>query len=165
MTFPALNLVLPVVLAAHKVDEYRRYDEFVEVYKDRIPARFTTRGVIGNAMTLLTLTAVLISVLTYFYLTPAWVSFAKIAVFALMLNAIGHCIQSLSKRRMTAGTLSAITLVLPYSIVAIMVMRGQLGDSVSSLLGFALVGAITIPVASGVFILSGYGVSRIGNKA
>lgn len=164
ITFPALYLVLPVVLAVHNVDEYRRYDEFVQVYQGRIPARFITRDVLRNALTLLTFIAAVISIVTYFFRTEVLISLSKIAVFALMLNAIGHCIQSLSKRRMTPGTLSAITLVLPYSIVAIMVMRSQLGDSVSSLLEFALLGAITIPLVSGIFIFSGYGLSRIANK-
>jgi hypothetical protein len=165
MTFPALNLLLPAVLAVHNIDEYSRYDQFVRLYQRRIPERFTTRRVMRDAMILLTLTAAVISALTYLFRTPALLSVSKIAVFALMLNAIGHCVQSLTKRRMMPGILSAITLVLPYSIAAIMLMRSQLGDSVSSLLGFTLAGAITIPLAGGIFVLWGYGVSQLGNKA
>lgn len=165
MTFPVLNLLLPVVLAVHNFDEYSRYDEFVRVYQGWLPQRFITRRVLRDALTLLTLAAAMISVLTYFFRTDALISVSRIAIFALMLNAIGHCIQSLNKGRMTPGTPSAIALVLPYSVVAIIVMRSYLGDSVSSLLRFALAGTITIPLAIAIFILSGYGVSRLVNKA
>ena len=165
MTFPALNLLFPVVLAVHNMDEYSRYDEFVQAYRGRIPQRFTTRRVMRNALILLTVTAGAISVVTYFYRTEAFISLSRIAILALLLNGGGHCFQSLIKRRFTPGTLSAATLVLPFSVAAIIVMRSHMGDSISSLLGFALAGAITIPMASAIFILLGYAVSQIGNKA
>jgi hypothetical protein len=36
MTFVALNLLFPIVLAIHNVDEYSRYDDFIRAYHPRL---------------------------------------------------------------------------------------------------------------------------------
>jgi hypothetical protein len=45
--------------------------------------------------------------------------------------------------------------------IALIVMRTSLGDSAAAIIRYALLGAITIPLAVGVFLLIGYGTARL----
>ncbi len=161
MTFAALNLLFPVLLAIHNVEEYSRCDEFIRVYPGRLAQRFTTRRVIRDAATLLTLAVAGISVLAYALRTEILIRISQVAIFALALNAIGHCVVSIKRRRFTPGTFSAITLVLPYSVVAIVMMHVRLGEPVAALVGWAVLGAAALPIAIVLFLAMGYGLSRL----
>lgn len=161
MTFAALNLLFPVVLAAHNADEYRRYEDFIREYHGRLAARLATRTVMRNAAILLPIAAAALAVPTFLWEPPALVTIARVAIFALMLNAIGHCALSLKRRSMLPATVSAIVLVLPYSLVCVFVMRTKLGDSWWFLLRCAALGAIVAPIAVFLFLWIGYGFSRL----
>ena len=164
MTFLVLSLLLPVVLAIHNFDEYARYDGFVRIYHSRLPERVTTRRVVRNAAILLTLAVAALGALTYTNRSPFLVALSKVTIFALLVNGIGHCITSLKRRTLVPGTLTAITLVLPYSVIALVVMRTNLGDSGWSLLRYAAFGALAIPLATISFLWLGYGVSRLTTR-
>jgi hypothetical protein len=161
MTFAALNLLFPVVLAAHNADEYRRYEDFVREYHGRLSARLATRNVMRNAAILLPIVAAALAVPTYAWNPTALMTIARIAIFALMLNAIGHCALSVKRRSMLPGTVSAIALVLPYSLVCLFAMRTQLGDSWWFLLRCAALGAIATPITVFLFLWMAYGLSRL----
>jgi hypothetical protein len=60
--------------------------------------------------------------------------------------------------------LSAVLLVLPYSVVAIFFMRTGFGDSYSHLLFLTALGAITVPLTVLLFLWIGYGISRLEAK-
>ena len=94
MTFAGLNLLFPVVLAIHNADEYSRYDEFVGAYQGRLARKLTARPAVRNAATLLTLSAAVLDMLTYVSQSYRWMAIARVAVFALMFNGLGHCVSS-----------------------------------------------------------------------
>jgi len=161
MTFAALNLLSPLVLAAHNADEYRRYEDFVREYHGRLPAKLASRSVMRNAAILLPIAAAAIAVPAYLWRAPTLMTIARIAIFALMLNAIGHCALSLKRRSMLPGTHSAIALVLPYSSVCVFVMRTQLADSWWFLVRCAALGAVAVPLAVFSSLSISYGISRM----
>ena len=72
-------------------------------------------------------------------------------------NGIGHCVLSLKRRKLAPGTFSAVVLVMPYSLLAIASMRASLGDSLSSLITYAIYGALVIPVSTLSFLWLSYG--------
>jgi len=45
MTFAAVNLLFPVVLAIHNFDEYSRCDDFIRAYHPRLGEKLATRRV------------------------------------------------------------------------------------------------------------------------
>src|ERR1035438_1224570 len=98
MSFTALNLLFPVVLAIHNLEEYSRYDDFVRAFRARWPAKFRTRPAMRDAAALLTLAVAVLDGLTYFYKGAVLVALSETAIFALMINGIGHCILSLKRR-------------------------------------------------------------------
>ena len=104
MTFAALNLLFPLVLAAHNADEFRRYEDFVREYHGRLPVGLATRNVMRIAAILLPVAAAALAVPTYLWKPPALMTIARIAILALMLNAISHCVLSLKRRSMLPGT-------------------------------------------------------------
>lgn len=145
MTFDGLILLFPIVLGIHNLDEYSRYDEFIAIYHRRLSRRITDRRVIRAAAVLLTGAAAVIVLLTYLYGTPTLHLISRVAVFALTLNALGHCGLSILRRKLVPGTRSAIALVFPYSAVAIYTMHSNLGDSAAALGWYGLLGALATP--------------------
>jgi hypothetical protein len=145
----------------HNVDEYAKYDDFVNAYHPRLARKLTSRPVIRHAAILLTVFVALLAGLAYIYKGGIFAAICKVAIFALLLNAIGHCVLSLKRRRILPGTLSAALLIMPYSIVAIVIMRADFGDSYSYLLLLAALGAITVPLTVILFLWLGYGICRL----
>jgi hypothetical protein len=71
-------------------------------------------------------------------------------------NCLGHCFLSLKRHALVPGTLSGAVLVLPYSVIAIFLMRTDFRDSFLGLFGYAAIGAIATPVAIAAFLWLGY---------
>jgi len=155
MTFTAFNLLFPIVVAIHNIDEYRGYTDFVRSYPTWL-AKKLTRRVVGRAAILLTLAISVLAVLTYFYQTDVLLTLSKIAIIGLALNCVGHCILAVKRRALVPGTLSAAILVLPYAAIALALMRTNFNDSYMAVFGYAASGAIAAPVAIGAFLWIGY---------
>ncbi len=148
MRFVAVNLLCPVVLAIHNAEELARYDDFVRVYRSRWTERLISRRVVRRAAWLLTGGVAVVAALAYSRRAPAAVALAKVVVFAMMTNGIGHCVLSLTRREVAPGTISAAVLVFPYSLMAIAAMRADSGDSLWSLLRYSACGVLMMPAAS-----------------
>jgi hypothetical protein len=159
MTFAAFNLLFPIVVAVHNIDEYRGYEDFVRSYPGWLAGKLT-RQVVGRAMILLTLAVTALAVATYFYQNDVLLMASKIAITGLALNCVGHCLLSLKRRALVPGTLSGLVLVLPYSVIAVLMMRTDFQDSLSALVGYAVIGAIIVPIAIGSFLWIGYLLAR-----
>ncbi|MBV8275647.1 MAG: HXXEE domain-containing protein [Verrucomicrobia bacterium] len=163
MTFAVFNLLFPIVVAVHNIDEYRGYEEFVRSYPGWLAEKLT-RKVVGWAALLLTLAVTALALGTYFYQNDFLLMVSKIAIIGLALNCIGHCFLSLKRRALVPGTLSGAILVLPYSVIAVFMMRTDFRDSLLALFGYAAVGAIVVPIVIGSFLLMGYVVARTGKR-
>ena len=161
MTFVVLNLLFPVVLAIHNTEEYLRFDEFIGSYRSLLPERLTSRRVVRDAAILLTLAAAVVCWLTYKHQTARLLAISKVAILALMLNGVSHCILSVRRRRLMPGTLSAVLLVLPYAALAIAKMHTDCGDSARSFVLLAACGAIAVPIAVAASLSCSYGLSRM----
>jgi hypothetical protein len=161
MTFAAFNLLFPIVVAVHNTDEYRGYEDFIRSYPGWLAEKLT-RGVVGRAAILLTLTITALAVATYFYQNDVLLMASKIAIIGLALNCIGHCLFSLKRRALVPGTLSGMVLVLPYSVIAVLMMKTNLQDSFLALFGYAAIGAVIIPISIGSFLWIGYLLARPG---
>jgi hypothetical protein len=161
MAFDILLLLFPIVLATHTLDEYARHEDFVDAYHSRLPAKLTSRPAIFWAATTLTVAAAVICLGAFVWQGPVLLPVAKVMICALLLNAVSHCLLSLKRRKLLPGTRSACILVLPYGVIALVVMRTYVGDSAAAIIRYALLGAITIPLAIGVFLMVGNGIARL----
>ncbi len=161
MTVDVLVLLFPLVLAIHNLDEYLRYEDFIRIYHPRLPAKLTTRTAVFWAATALTAFAALICIGAFISRSPTLMLIAKVSICALMLNAVSHCALSIKRRVLLPGTRSAGLLVLPYSVLALAVMRSHGGESAGDLLRYAALGAIAIPVAVACFLCIGYAIASI----
>jgi hypothetical protein len=161
MAFDALVLLFPIVLAIHNLDEYAQYDDFVSTYHPRLPAKLTARPAVFWAAIALTIAAALLCLSAFVWQKPVLLLAAKVSICALLLNAIGHCLLALKHRKVLPGTRSACALVLPYALIALVVMRTSVGDSTSAIIRYAVLGAITIPLAVVIFLLVGNGIARL----
>ncbi len=123
MTFATLNRAFPLVLAIHNLEELRRYDDFASGFSlPRFPGR-RDRATMRAAALVLTAIAVINSGVTYLVDGSTELLISEIATFALAVNALVHCALSFLRRRVVPGTLSAALVVLPYTAIAIVVMR------------------------------------------
>ena len=161
MALNILVLLLPIVLAIHNLDEYLRYEEFISAYHSRLPNRLTARPTIFWAATTLTAAVAFICVGAVLSKSQALWLISKVSIYALMLNAVSHCLLSLKRRRWLPGTRSACMLVLPYSVIALIVMRTSADDSLASMLRNVLLGAVTIPLAVAGSLLVGSGIASL----
>ena len=161
MALNVLVLLLPIVMAIHNLDEYFGYEEFVGVYHSHLPIRLKARRTIFWAAATLTAAAVFICVGAVLSKSQALLLISKISICALMLNAVSHCLLSLKQHRWLPGTRSACILVLPYSVIALIVMGTIGGDSPASMLRYTLLGAITIPLAVAGSLLVGSGIASL----
>ena len=159
-----VTVSLPLLVAVHNVDEYARYDDFVRAYHSRFLTKWVSRPAIRNTLIAVTLFVALIAGLAYVHKGGIYLALCSVTIFAFMENAIGHCALSLKRRALVPGTLSAVVLVLPYSIVAIAVMRADLATSYSSLLLLVACGAAAMPLFIVGFLWLGYGISRLQIK-
>lgn len=161
MAFDVVVLLFPIVLAIHNFDEYAQYEDFVNAYHPRLPAKLTTRPAVFWAATALTVVAAVICVSAFAWQSPGLLLVAKVSICALLLNAVSHCVLSLRRRKLLPGTRSACILVLPYGVMALVIMRTYVGDSAAAIIRYALLGAITIPLAVAVFLLVGNGIAML----
>jgi Protein of unknown function with HXXEE motif len=161
MTFDVFILLFPIVLALHNLEECAGYEEFIKAYHARLPETLTTRATILGAAIALTIAAAVVCLAALVWKTPLLVQIAKVAICALLLNAVGHCVVSLRRRKWLPGTRTAAILVLPYGALALIVMRTATGDSAADLVRYALLGAITIPLTVAVFLLVGVGIAKL----
>ena len=161
MALNVIVLLLPIVLAIHNLEEYLQHEDFINTYHPGLSARLTARPATFWAITTLTAAVAFICVVAVLSKNQALLSISKISIGAVMLNAVSHCLLSLKRRRWVPGTRSACFLVLPYSVIALIVMRTGAGDSPALMLRYALLGAITIPLAVGGFLLVGYGIASL----
>jgi hypothetical protein len=163
MSFAALNLLFPIVVAVHNIDEYRGYTDFVRSYPSWLAEKLTRR-VLGWAVILLTSAVTALGVATYFYQNDVLLVVSKIATIGLALNCLGHCFLSLKRRALVPGTVSGALLVLPYSVIAVFMMRTDFRDSFLGLFGYAAIGAIATPVTIGTFLWMGYLLAGLRRK-
>jgi len=160
MRFAELMLALPAVLTVHHLDEVRGADSFTALYKRVLGARFGDPRVVKAALLLIPVAAVVLVVMNALRGDLALRLFCEVAVFAMLVNAIGHCGQSLARRTLLPGTVSGLAVVLPFCVVAISIMRAEFGDGAGSLLSYAALGLVAIPVVVGVSLITAYGLTR-----
>lgn len=163
MRFQVLNLLFPVILAIHNFEEYIGHDRFAQVYHRRLPRGLTVRPVVRNALIALTTAAAALCVVTYLIPSRLLLAASKIAVWALALNGLGHCLMSWRRRTWLPGTVSACALVLPYSAAAVWVMHVGARDSATAIGLYAAMGALAGPAVALAFLGMGHGLARLGS--
>jgi Protein of unknown function with HXXEE motif len=147
LTFAALYLLFPIVLAVHNLDEYRHARGLPPNPRARWYSSYLRGHGARVAMIVLTAAAAVVAVLNYTSHTKALTAAAELSVFALLFNAVGHILLSLANHAWQLGARSAAFLVLPYSLAVIAVMASESGQSVVALWPVAVGGLIFLPAA------------------
>lgn len=147
MRFGTLILLLGLAAAVHNLEEWRGYEQFVKAYHQRLSLRLSNRRVFGFALILLSVILLVLGVVEWAE-GPGWATMcSRVVVFALLVNAVGHCAQSLRKRQLVPGTVSALLLLIPLASIAIYVMRRENGDSETTLILSFLASLAVLPLA------------------
>lgn len=160
MRFAELMLALPAVLAVHHLDEVRGADSFVTLYKRVLGARFGDPRVFKMALILIPIATVVLVVSNAMRGGAELRLLCEVAVFAMLVNAIGHGGQSLARRTLLPGTVSGLVVIMPFCVVAVAVMRAEFGAAAGSLLLYAVLGLFAIPLVVAVSLVAGYGLTR-----
>ena len=147
MRFGTLILLLGLAAAVHNLVEWRGYEQFVKAYHQRLSLRLSNRRVFGFALILLSVILLALGVVEWAE-GPGWATMcSRVVVFALLVNALGHCAKSLSMRQLVPGTVSALLLIMPLALIAIYVMRRDYGDTESTLFLSFLASLALLPIA------------------
>jgi hypothetical protein len=159
MNFSTLMLLLAAATAAHNMEEWQGYTEWVTVYHSRLNARFKDRAVFRFALILLTVLVLAVALAHYW--TGRATVLCKVIVFAILLNAIGHCIVSLYKRRIVPGAITALFLIIPLASAEIYVMVRVFADNFARLAAYAVLSLVLTPVAVYGSLWGGLGAKRL----
>jgi len=146
MTFGALMLMLALATVVHNIEEWRGYEEWIQVYHKRLSARRKDREVFRIVIIIFSAVVIGIGVMEYLTGPGRLTVAAKVVVFALLVNAVGHCGMSLYKRRIVPGTISAMLLIIPLAIAEIYVMHRDFGDSVRMMFYYLVAALAMLPV-------------------
>ena len=147
MRLGPLILALGLAAAVHNLEEWRGYEKWVKAYHERLNVRLSNRRVFGFALILLSVIVLVLGVLECVEGPGRTTMFSRVVVFALLVNALGHCVQSLRMRQLVPGTVSALFLIIPLALIAIYVMRRDYGDTEANLTISCLAALAVLPLA------------------
>ena len=164
MTSDGMALLLPVVVALHNAEEFALYGRFPGACQPRLPAPLTTRAVVGGAMILVTVAAAVLAWAAYHAEDGYAHTAVRVAVFALLWNALGHGLLSLRRRTLLPGTVTALLVVLPYAIASVLGIEAHAGAPAKQLLSLGLAGAAALPAIVLVAIGLSYSVLQLARQ-
>ena len=147
MRFGTLVLALGLAAGVHNLEEWRGYEKWVQAYHERLNVRLRNRRVFGFALIFLSVTVLVLGVLECVEGPGRTTICSRIVVFALLVNALGHCAKSLRTRQLVPGTVSALLLIIPLALIAISVMRRDYGDTEATLILSLLASLAVLPIA------------------
>jgi len=139
--------MLGLAAAVHNLEEWRGYEKWVQSYHKKLDIRLSNRRVFGFALILLSVALLVLGVVECAAGPGRTTICSRIVVFALLVNALGHCAKSLSMRQLVPGTVSALLLIMPLALIAIYVMRRDYGDTESTLFLSFLASLALLPIA------------------
>ncbi len=147
MRFGPLVLVLGIAAAVHSLEEWRGYEKFAQAYHTRLNVRLNNRRVFGVALIFLSIAVLVLGVLECAEGPGRTTMFSRIVVFALLVNALGHCAQSVRRRQLVPGTVSALFLIIPLASIALYSLRRDYGESEATLIVSFLASLAILPIA------------------
>ncbi len=151
-----LGLLLPVVFILHNIEEYRSFEDFKAFYFKTIHVKLRHRKVFGFALLILTLLVSLICIANYLA-TNSFLGFATtIVAMSLLINGIQHSVCSCLARKLLPGTISAIFLLIPCSIVYLAFLEKETQFGISSIISWSLVSVVSMFVSIHISLWIGY---------
>lgn len=161
MRFGTLVLMLALAAALHNLEEWRGYEKFAQAYYKRLNVRLRNRRVFGIALIFLSVAVSVLGVVEFVEGPGRTTIYSRVLVFALLVNALGHCAKSLRTRQVVPGTVSALLLIIPLAFVAIYVMRRDLGDTAATLSLSFIASLAVIPIAVYGSLWGGFAANRL----
>ena len=110
-----MTLFLPIIFMLHNIEEYVSYAQFSKYYSRFIKKEFNDSTVFLYAISLLSAIAFIIVAANYFFNNDILHYLMIIMLISISINAIQHCISSLYFKTILPGTISSITLIIPYA--------------------------------------------------
>ncbi|MGO9863506.1 MAG: HXXEE domain-containing protein [Terriglobales bacterium] len=145
-------LILGLASALHNLEEWRGFEDWVSDYHMRdyhmkLSVKFNDPRVFKLALIFLSTLVLTLGILECLA-GPGWLTIlSKIVVFALLLNAIGHCCLSLYKQRLVPGTISALFLIIPLAATGIYIMHRDFGDTTAAMSLYLIASLAILPIA------------------
>ncbi len=133
--------MLPIIFIIHNIEEYLSYSKLADYYFKSIDPKFKDPKVFLCAVSILSIVVVLIVGVGYFYCNNITKILTMIVFFSIFINAIQHCINSLFFRKILPGSITSISLIIPYSIIFIINMKNE---SIFEFKYFMLYGIVSI---------------------
>ena len=118
-----ITLLLPIIFASHNIEEYLSYDKFADYYGKFIDQKFNNSKVFLGAISLLSAVTTLTVGLNYFSSNRITNVLTRVVFFSMFFNAMQHSMSSLFFRKILPGTITSMSLIIPYSIIFMMNLR------------------------------------------
>jgi hypothetical protein len=147
MTSLLLTVGLPLTFILHNIEEYFTFEHSAVSPLKFIGNEFCDRDVFLYAVTILTVGIVAFMTLNYFYINQFFRLMAIVVLFSLLINGIEHFIGSLFYRRVLPGAVSAVGLMIPFSIYGIVAERAEIFATTKGALTYLLVSVVIMFVS------------------
>ncbi|MDX2164601.1 MAG: HXXEE domain-containing protein [Gammaproteobacteria bacterium] len=151
-------IALPLFFIIHNIEECVNFDYTVPTLFRLIGGYFYTRMIFIYAVSILSLTVLIISVVNYYVMGELIHALAVIMTFSILINGLQHVVASIWERKMLAGTWSSLLLTVPFCATVLYQERDDVLQSVHHTLTFLLISVIVMIVSIFVSFLMGFGV-------
>jgi hypothetical protein len=160
MNFNILFLILAFVFIVHNIEEWLKYEDLMRIAHKmahkKVNPKLIDRFVFGTALIILSLVVFTISIIELILYPHFVMIFTKIIIFSVFFNAIWHCIVSILEKRLIPGTISALTLIIPISLLLIYMMFNDLGDTFFNLIIYIIFAMLVVPISIYTSLYIGY---------
>lgn len=151
-----LGLFLPMAFILHNVEECRSFEEFKIFYLKKISPKLCHRIVFLYALIILTLLVSGICIANYWTASRALECATTIIAISLFVNAVQHIVSSYLARKMIPGTISAILLLIPCSLVYLFVLERETRFSIFDIVTWGIISIILTPLSIRLSLWIGY---------
>lgn len=156
-----LVLLLPLIFILHNVEEYISFDQFKDIYLKVIGRDFFDRNIFLFAISFLSISVSSIIIANYFISNHYLQLVTVIIVFSIFINGIQHCIGSLICRKILPGMLTAVFLIIPFSIIFILKLKYEILFGIKDFIVYMIVSAVVTYVAIFVSLFFGYFLNKL----
>ena len=138
------TVALPIIFILRNIEEYVWFERSATSLFRFVGHDFHNRQVFVYAVSILSLGVIATVTLNYIYETPLLHSLTVIVFFAIFINAIKYCFCSLYLRRLLPSTVSAIVLIIPFSIYMLIVSHADMFVGIKGALAYIFIAIIVM---------------------
>ena len=151
---------LPLIFIIHNIEEYFTFNHSTVSPLKFIGAEFCDRNVFLYAVTILSVGIIAFMTLNYLYISQFFQLMSIVILFSILINGLEHFIGSIFYKTVLPGAVSAVLLMIPFSIYGLFMGRDEIFGSIKGALTYILVSIVIMFVSIFISFWLGFFISK-----